>query len=33
MDKDSKGPRNLEDSSGELLTAVEGHSLVYDKIV
>ena len=27
MDKDSKGQRKLEDSSGGLLPAVEGHSL------
>ena len=27
MDKDSKGQRQIEDSGGGLLPAVEGHSL------
>ena len=32
MDKDSKGQRNMEDSGGGLLPAVEGHSLEQNTI-
>ena len=33
MDKDSKGQGKMEDSGGGLLSAVEGHSLEYNRIV
>ena len=32
MDKDSKGQRKMEDAGGELLPAVEGHSLEQNRI-
>ena len=32
MNKDSKEQRKMEDSGGELLPTVEGHSLEYNRI-